>query len=90
MNDTEKTGVAIPESEADKLLYETLKPTNLQIIDEIDGLVSQAEKKLIELQIANCHLQPNNPKYKSPCQALEEIDKFKTTLRELKKVFIGD
>ena len=59
---------------------------NLMIIEEIEGLISQADDKLGELNMLIT--MDDSKQSKQISQTLEEIDLFqKTTLFELRKTF---
>ena len=61
---------------------------NLMIITEIEGLMSQVNEKVFELQKMIYKGDKANQRYELISQALEEIDLFqKTTLFELRKAF---
>ena len=61
---------------------------DLMIIEEIEGLMSQVNEKVFELQKMIYKGDSANKRYELISQALEEIDLFqKTTLFELRKAF---
>ena len=61
---------------------------NIMIIEEIEGLMTQVNNKLDELEVMSVTSDNTDKRDKAQHQATEEIDLFqKTTLFELRKAF---